>query len=211
MGAIQKIHRQEPAQASCRFFIYIAYLLNRHGNSCNPCHAEKARHCLVCHAAPRGMVPDSRGCGSVRVKRRNTPCLGDCQENTTLSGGGQPPPLRKSTRLVGIMSLATGSPCLLDNKRGVITTRQELTLAPEPDLKIGTILLRNRSPFRGNFFKNGCQSTGYLPPWRKITSLWGICGLVNRLYLGFYIPSGNSQIHFEMNLAVSGTKKYVSH
>ena len=81
-------------------FIYIASLLNRHGISCNPCHAVKARHCLVCHAAPRVMVPDSRGCGSVRVKRRNTPCLGDCQENTTLSGGGQPPSPRKSSGLV---------------------------------------------------------------------------------------------------------------
>ena len=130
-------------QASCRFFIYIAYLLNRHGISCNPCHAEKARHCLVCHAAPRGMVPDSCGCGSVRVKRRNTPCLGDCQENTTLSGGGQPPPSR--------------------NTSGV-------TLTPQPDLQIGTILLRNRSPFRGNFFRTGCQYAGYLPLGRKITS-----------------------------------------
>lgn len=81
-------------------FIYIASLLNRHGISCNPCHAVKARHCLVCHAAPRVMVPDSRGCGSVRVKRRNTPCLGDCQENTTLSGGDQPPSPRKSSGLV---------------------------------------------------------------------------------------------------------------
>lgn len=45
-------------------FLYIASLLNRHGISCNPCHAVKARHCLVCHAAPRVMVPDSRGCGS---------------------------------------------------------------------------------------------------------------------------------------------------
>ena len=86
--------------APCRFFIYIASLLNRHGISCNPCHAVKARHCLVCHAAPRVMVPDSRGCGSVRVKRRNTPCLGNCQENTTLSGGGQPPSPRKSSGLV---------------------------------------------------------------------------------------------------------------
>lgn len=86
--------------APCRFFIYIASLLNRHGISYNPCHAVKARHCLVCHAAPRVMVPDSRGCGSVRVKRRNTPCLGNCQENTTLSGGGQPPSPRKSSGLV---------------------------------------------------------------------------------------------------------------
>ena len=81
-------------------FIYIASLLNRHGISCNPCHAVKARHCLVCHATPRVMVPDSRGCGAVGVKRRNTLCLGDCQENTTLSGGDQPPSPRKSSGLV---------------------------------------------------------------------------------------------------------------
>ena len=113
-GRTQKMHRQE---AYCPMsIIYIASLLNRHGISCNPCHAVKARHCLVCHAAPRVMVPDSRGCGSVRVKRRNTPCLGDCQENTTLSGGGQPPSPRKSTRLVGIMSLATGLLCLSVSK-----------------------------------------------------------------------------------------------
>ena len=92
VGEIQKIHRQEPVLRPPVDFIYIASLLNRHGISCNPCHAVKARHCLVCHAAPRVMVPDPLGCGSVRVKRRNTPCLGDCQENTTLSGGGQPPP-----------------------------------------------------------------------------------------------------------------------
>ena len=97
-GRTQKMHRQE---AYCPMsIIYIASLLNRHGISCNPCHAVKARHCLVCHAAPRVMVPDSRGCGSVRVKRRNTPCLGDCQENTTLSGGDQPPSPRKSSGLV---------------------------------------------------------------------------------------------------------------
>ena len=126
MGAIQKIHRQEPVLRPLVDFIYIASLLNRHGISCNPCHAVKARHCLVCHAAPRVMVPDSRGCGSVRVKRRNTPCLGDCQENTTLSGGGQPPPLRKSTRLVGIMSLATGSSLLGRQPEGRLATCQEL-------------------------------------------------------------------------------------
>ena len=61
-GRTQKMHRQE---AYCPMsIIYIASLLNRHGISCNPCHAVKARHCLVCHAAPRVMVPDSRGCGS---------------------------------------------------------------------------------------------------------------------------------------------------
>ena len=152
-----KIHRQEPVLRPLVDFIYIASLLNRHGISCNPCHAVKARHCLVCHAAPRVMVPDSRGCGSVRVKRRNAPCLGDCQENTTLSGGGQPPPLRKSTRLVGIMSLATGSPCLLDNKRGVITTRQELTLAPKPDPNSGKQCSETALCF-GEFFQRSDAS-----------------------------------------------------
>lgn len=49
--------------APCRFYIYIASLLNRHGISCNPCHAVKARHCLVCHAAPRVMAPDPLGRG----------------------------------------------------------------------------------------------------------------------------------------------------
>lgn len=87
-------------------FIYIASFLNRHGISCNPCHAVKAQHCLVCHATPRVMVPDSRGCGSVRVKRRNTPCLGDCQENTTLSGGGKPPSPRQAPQgLLGLCRL----------------------------------------------------------------------------------------------------------
>ena len=36
--------------------------------------------------------------------------------NTTLSGVGQPPSPRKSTRLVGIMSLATGLLCLSVSK-----------------------------------------------------------------------------------------------
>ena len=90
-------------------FIYIASLLNRHGISCNPCHAVKARHCLVCHAAPRVMAPDPLGRGQKWILGWNTPLL--CvivTVNTTLSGGGQPPSPRKSTRLVGIMSLATG-------------------------------------------------------------------------------------------------------
>ena len=154
-------------------FIYIASLLNRHGISCNPCHAVKARHCLVCHAAPRVMVPDSRGCGSVRVKRRNTPCLGDCQENTTLSGGGQPPSPRKSTRLVGIMSLATGLLCLSVSK---------IDLPSDIDKRIvyriffryplsdsGTAYSGTPSDI-GACFECRVSAAGYLPRRRKITS-----------------------------------------
>ena len=40
---------------------------------------------------------------------------------------------------------------------------------------------------------------------------WGICGLVNRLYLGFYIPRVDGQVHLNMNLSIHTTKKYVSH
>lgn len=47
---------------------------------------------------------------------RNTPLLCVVTVNTTLSGGGQPPPLRKPTRLVGIMSLATGLLCFSVSK-----------------------------------------------------------------------------------------------
>ena len=63
----------------------------------------------------------------------------------------------------------------------------------------------------GTCSESRVSAAGYLPRPAENNQLWGIGGLVNRLYLGFYIPSGNSQIHFEMNLAVSGTKKYVSH
>ena len=40
---------------------------------------------------------------------------------------------------------------------------------------------------------------------------WGICGLVNRLYLGFYIPHFGGQVHLNMNLSTKMTKKYVTH
>ena len=68
--------------------------------------------------APRRLTRPARALGDWRLTRlaavstkmgRNTPLL--CvivTVNTTLSGGGQPPSPRKSTGLVGIMSLATG-------------------------------------------------------------------------------------------------------
>ena len=40
---------------------------------------------------------------------------------------------------------------------------------------------------------------------------WGIGGLVNRLYLGFYIPRVDGQVHLNMNLSIHMTKKYVTH
>lgn len=79
----------------------VDFLYIRHEISCNPCHAVKARHCLVCHAAPRVMVPDPLGRGQKWILGRNTPLL--CvivTVNTTLSGGGQPPSPRKSSGLV---------------------------------------------------------------------------------------------------------------
>ena len=78
-------------------FLYIASLLNRHGISCNPCHAVKARHCLVCHAAPRVMVPDSRGCGSVRVRDETLP-VWVIVRRTQRSAAGTSHPRRASPR-----------------------------------------------------------------------------------------------------------------
>ena len=152
-------------------FIYIASLLNRHGISCNPCHAVKARHCLVCHAAPRVMVPDSRGCGSVRVKRRNTPCLGDCQENTTLSGGGQPPSPRKSSRLVDdcrLRPVCYAYPlvkvALSRDRRTVYRISSRNPLSDSGTAYSGT------PPNIGTRFECRVSAAGYLPRRRKITS-----------------------------------------
>ena len=187
-------------------FIYIASLLNRHGISCNPCHAVKARHCLVCHAAPRVMVPDSRGCGSVRVKRRNTPCLGDCQENTTLSGGGQPPSPRKSSGLV--------DDCRL---RPVCYAYPLVKVALSRDIDrriVYRIVFRYLLSDSGTAYSGmpsdigtcfGCRvsAAGYLPRKSENNQLRGISGLVSRLYLGFYIPRAD--------LSIRMTKKYVTH
>ena len=145
------------------------YILNRQGISCNPCHAVKARHCLVCHAAPRVMVPDSRGCGSVRVKRRNTPCLGDCQENTTLSGGGQPPSPRKSSGLVDdcrLRPVCYAYPLV------------KVALSRDIDRRIVFRYLLSDSgtaysgtpPVIGTCFGCRVSAAGYLPRSRKITS-----------------------------------------
>ena len=162
-------------------FIYIASLLNRHGISCNPCHAVKARHCLVCHATPRVMVPDSRGCGSVRVKRRNTPCLGDCQENTTLSGGDQPPSPRKSSGLVDDCRLR---PVCLSVSKG----EQYLAFSSRNSLSnLGTAYSGTSSDI-GTCFGCRVSAAGYLPRKSENNQLRGISGLVSRLYLGFYIP-----------------------
>ena len=161
-GRTQKIHRQE-AYSPPVDFIYIASLLNRHGISCNPCHAVKARHCLVCHAAPRVMVPDSRGCGSVRVKRRNTPCLGDCQENTTLSGGDQPPSPRKSSGLVDDCRLR---PVCLSVSKG----EQYIAFSSRNPLSNLGTAYSGTPPNIGTRFQCRVSAAGYLPQRRKITS-----------------------------------------
>ena len=159
--------------APCRFYIYIASLLNRHGISCNPCHAVKARHCLVCHAAPRVMVPDSRGCGSVRVKRRNTPCLGDCQENTTLSGGDQPPSPRKSSGLVDDCRLRPACyayPLVKVALSRDIDRRTVYRIIFRYPLSNLRTAYSGTPPVIGTCSECRVSAAGYLPRKRKITS-----------------------------------------
>jgi hypothetical protein len=55
------------------------------------------------------------------------------------------------------------------------------------------------------------SAAGYLPRPAENNQLWGIGGLVNRLYLGFYIPHFGGQVHLNMNLSTKMTKKYVTH
>ena len=176
--------------APCRFYIYIASLLNRHGISCNPCHAVKARHCLVCHATPRVMVPDSRGCGSVRVKRRNTLCLGDCQENTTLSGGDQPPSPRKSSGLVDDCRLRPV--CYAHPLVGSLVPRyrQENSIShclQIPAFRLWNRIFRDASRHWDLLWMSGICSWLFAAKAEN-NQLRGISGLVSRLYLGFYIP-----------------------
>ena len=103
-GRTQKMHRQEAYCPLSIFYIYdmrSAVIMSQFTPSTAPLNA--TRPC------PRKSAPDPLGRGQKRILGRNTPLL--CvivTVNTTLSGGGQPPSPRKPTRLVGIMSLATG-------------------------------------------------------------------------------------------------------
>ena len=151
-------------------FIYIASLLNRHGISCNPCHAVKARHCLVCHAAPRVMAPDPLGRGQKWILGWNTPLL--CvivTVNTTLSGGGQPPSPRKSSGLVDdcrLRPVCYAYPLV------------KVALSRDIDRRIVFRYLLSDSgtaysgtpPVIGTCFGCRVSAAGYLPRRRKITS-----------------------------------------
>ena len=97
VGAIQKIHRQE-AVLRPDDFIYI-----RHETSCYhvPPHPSTAP-LNATRPCNRTSAPDPLGRGQY-VLGRNTPLLCVVTVNTTLSVGGQPPPPRKPTRLVGII------------------------------------------------------------------------------------------------------------
>ena len=93
-------------------FIYIRHEINWYHALCpGTAPLNATRPC------PRKSAPDPLGRGQKWILGRNTPLL--CvivTVNTTLSGGGQPPSPRKSTRLVEIMSLATGLLCLSVSK-----------------------------------------------------------------------------------------------
>ena len=168
--------------APCRFFIYIASLLNRHGISCNPCHAVKARRCLVCHAAPRVMVPDSRGCGSeMNLGTKHPLIVRNVTVNTTLSGGGQPPSPRKSSGLVDDCRLR---PVCLSVSKG----EQYIAFSGRNPLSNLGTAYSGTPPVIGTCFGCRVSAAGYLPRKRENNQLRGIGGLVIRLYLGFYIP-----------------------
>ena len=150
--------------APCRFFIYVASLLNRHGISCNPCHAVKARHCLVCHAAPRVMVPDPLGRGQKWILGRNTPLL--CvivTVNTTLSGGGQPP-------LAAQVHKACWDYVACDRFAYPLVKENSISHSQQiPAFRLWNRIFRTPSDI-GTCSECRISAAGYLPRRRKITS-----------------------------------------
>ena len=110
--------------------------------------------------APRRLTRPARALGDWRLIRlaavstkmgRNTPLL--CvivTVNTTLSGRGPATPSAQARRACGLCRLRPVPPaCSIT--RGAFSNTSGATLTPQPALKIGTILIRNCSPFRGNF------------------------------------------------------------
>ena len=137
---------------------------------------------------------------------RNTPLLCVVTVNTTLSGGGQPPPLRKPTRLVGIMSLATGLLCFSVSKIALssdIDKRIVYRIFFRYPLSDPGIMCSGTPSNIGTCSESRVSAAGYLPRPAENNQLRGISGLVSRLYLGFYIPRAD--------LSIRMTKKYVTH
>ena len=173
--------------------------------------------------APRRLTRPARALGDWRLIRlaavstkmgRNTPLLCVVMVNTTLSGGGQPPPPRKPTRLVGIMSLATGLLCFSVSKIALssdIDKRIVYRIFFRYPLSDPGIMCSGTPSNIGTCSESRVSAAGYLPRPAENNQLWGIGGLVNRLYLGFYIPHFGGQVHLNMNLSTKMTKKYVTH
>ena len=210
VGEIQKIHRQE-AVLRPDDFIYI-----RHETSCYHVPISPSPSTTPLNATRpcnRTSAPDPLGRGQ-HVLGRNTPLLCVVMVNTTLSGEGQPPPPRKPTRLVGIMSLATGLLCFSVSKIALssdIDKRIVYRIFFRYPLSDPGIMCSGTPSNIGTCSESRVSAAGYLPRPAENNQLWGIGGLVNRLYLGFYIPHFGGQVHLNMNLSTKMTKKYVTH
>ena len=168
-------------------FIYIRHEINWYHALCpGTAPLNATRPC------PRKSAPDPLGRGQKWILGRNTPLL--CvivTVNTTLSGGGQPPSPRRPTRLVGIMSLATGLLRLSVSKVALSRDIDRRTVyrisSRNPLSNLGTAYSGTSSDI-GICFGCRVSAAGYLPRKSENNQLRGIGGLVIRLYLGFYIP-----------------------
>ena len=108
--------------------------------------------------------------------------------NTTLSGGGQPPSPRRPTRLVGIMSLATGLLRLSVSKVALsrdIDRRTVYRISNRYPLSDSGTAYSGTPPVIGTCFGCRVSAAGYLPQRAENNQLRGISGLVSRLYFGF--------------------------
>ena len=98
---------------------------------------------------PRRLAPDPLGRGQYENGTKH-PLIVCCDGEYNAQRRGPATPSAQARRACGLCRLRPVPPaCSIT--RGAFSNTSGATLTPQPALKIGTILIRNCSPFRGNF------------------------------------------------------------
>ena len=106
---------------------------------------------------PRRLAPDPLGRGQYENGTKH-PLIVCCDGEYNAQRQGASHPLCASLQgLLGLCRLRPVPPCLVDNQKGVLTARQESTLAPQPDPKSGKQYSETALCF-GEFFQRSDAS-----------------------------------------------------
>ena len=146
MGAIQKIHRQEAVLRPVDF-IYIYDMRSAVIMSQSPFPSTTPLNAT--RPCNRTSAPDPLGRGQYENGTKH-PLIVCCDGEYNAQRRGPATPSAQARRACGLCRLRPVPPaCSIT--RGAFSNTSGATLTPQPALKIGTILIRNCSPFRGNF------------------------------------------------------------